>query len=603
MNKQRLVGGTFDAPPITYQSPVQHGKVIQERSVMVRMRDGVHLCVDIYRPDAAEKIPVLLAICFHNKEVSTPEIAAALPPQPAWSTLWGGALEAGDTDFLVSRGYAHCIGQARGSGRSEGGGAPVWDYYDLIEWLAVQPWCNGKVGMIGISAYGAAQLQAAALQPPSLKAIFPYDPGPAYRDFRDRFPGGVIHSFPYSGDLFSVAHGTSGPPKALPPAQEEQWQQAMDNPDYRMYSHFYNILSMKGEKSKLFFQTLLNPYDTAAAVAQAEANFKKIAIPVYTGTGWYAYTYKSHFQGSQNWYRNLNVPKKMLFTGPSHMERPWRSFHHEIVKWYDYWLKEIDTGIMDEPPVKYWVMGENAWRTATDWPPAEVTWSKLYLHSWERLRFEPFTDGGRDGYAAPDIFVQMPPTQTRKVEQLRFLTEPLAEDMLVAGPIALYLYAAIDQPDTNWIITIKDVGPDTGIRSARAGEEELSSQLPEREVTRGWLKASHRKLDPERSTPSKPWHYLTREAQEPVKPGEVVEYAIEIMATANLFKRGHRICLEVASMDMPTGVNGFSNVEYIPYHLCSSASTVHKIFHNYAYPSHLLLPIMPASGATSREQS
>ncbi len=593
MDTKNLLGGTFDSPPITYRTEPVHEHVIQERDVMVPMRDQVSLCIDIFRPDTSQKVPALLAIAAYNKDVLAPEVLEVLPPQPAWSTLWGGSLEAGDTDFLVSRGYAHVIGQARGSGKSESGGVPTWDYYDLIEWLAQQPWCDGNIGMIGISAYGAAQFQAAALQPPSLKAIFPYDPGPAYRDFRDRFPGSVVHSFPYMLEVGSVTHGSQGKPGPLSPEMEGHWKTAMANPDNRMYTQFYNILTMKGQKSKMLFNTLINPYDSEALIQQAETNFTKIKIPAYTGSGWYAYTYKSHLQGAQSWYRGLKSPKKLMFTGPTIMERPWRSFHDEIVKWYDHWLKGIDTGVMDEPHVKYWVMGENKWRVANDWPLPETQWTKYYLHSWERLRTEPFTRGGRDGYVEPDLFAQMPPSQTRKVERLRYMTEPLAEDTLVAGPISLYLHAAIDQPDTNWIVVLKDIGPDESARSGRAGDYDVSADLPERELTRGWLKASHRVLDEKRSRPEKPWHLMRRETQREVVPGEVNEYAIEIMSTANLFKQGHRICLEIMSMDFPTGVGGLTGAEYIPYHLCSSKTTVHKIYHNNQYPSHLLLPIIP----------
>lgn len=173
------------------------------------------------------------------------------------------------------------------------------------------------------------------------------------------------------------------------------------------------------------------------------------------------------------------------------------------------------------------------------------------------------------------------------------MTDPLPEDILMIGPSALYLYAAIDQEDTNWIIILKDVGPDGSVRTAREGEKDVPEGLPERELTRGWLKASHRALDPKRSKPWRPWHPLTRAVWKPVVPGEINEYAIEICSTANLFKRGHRICVDITSMDLPTGVSGATNVEYIPYHICSSKTTVHRIYHNEKYPSYLLLPIIP----------
>src|SRR4030043_2384093 len=145
----------------TYQPKPLYEKMIQQRDVMIPMRDGVHLCVDIYRPEASGRFPALLSFAFHNKDLLTPEVAEALPPQPAWSTLWMGNIESGDTEYLVSRGYVHVTGNPRGGGKSKDGGSPNWDSYDLIEWLAQQTWCDGNIGMMGISAFGAAQFEAA----------------------------------------------------------------------------------------------------------------------------------------------------------------------------------------------------------------------------------------------------------------------------------------------------------------------------------------------------------------------------------------------------------------------------------------------------------
>jgi uncharacterized protein len=584
------------SPPTDYDRPPSHDRMTREIDVHVPMRDGVRLCVDIYRPDTAEKLPALLAFAIYNKDFQGPDVGRELPPQPAWAPLWTGPIEAGDTHYLVSRGYVHVIGSPRGVGKSEGGGSREWDSYDLIEWIAAQPWCDGNVGMVGISGFGTEQFHAAKQQPPHLKAIFPFDPRGAYGvlgSFREEYPGGVLHLFRYLVGHFSAIHQHKGPPGALPEPKETYWREAMANPDYRMYPHVLNLLAQKGQHMPPIFDLFIDPYDRPEVVDRAEAALAKIKVPFYTGSGWYGYTYKTHLNGAQNYFANVDAPKKLMFTGPAHLERPFRSFHQEMLRWYDHWLKGIDTGVLREPPVKFWVMGENRWRHADDWPPPDTQWTKLYLRSWERLSAEPFAASSVDQFTPPDAFVQMPPTQTSVVQKLRYLTDPLPNDVLVAGPIVLNLFAEIDQDDTNWIVILKDVGPDVSVTTVREGERELPKNLPERELTRGWLKASLRALDPKRSRPGRPWHHLTREARKPVVPGEINEYCIEIMATANLFRQGHRICLEIASLDLPTGVAGATNAEYVPYHICSSKSVLHKIYHDAGRPSHLLLPVVP----------
>ncbi len=588
-----------EAVPPGYDRAPSHEGMIAERDVYVEMRDGVRVCVDVYRPDAAEPLPALLAFAIYNKEIQGPEMAAGLTPQPAWSPLWMGPQEAGDTRFFVARGYVHVIGMPRGVGKSEGGGARTWDSYDLIEWIAAQPWCDGNVGMVGISGFGAEQMHVARQNPPHLKAIFPFDPRGAYGTlggFREEYPGGVLHLFRYLVGHFGTFHQQRGAPAALPDEQEQRWREAMANPDYKLYPHLYNVVSMKGQHLPAYFQVLIDPFEPEGEVERSESEFTQITIPAYTGSGWYAYTYKTHLQGAQTYWRHIrSEARKLLFCGPAHLERPFHGLHSEILRWYDHWLKGIDTGIMDEAPVRYWVQGANRWATATDWPPPETEWTTLYLSSWERLRAEPFTPSSVDDDIPPDSFVQMPISQTRRVAGLRYLSEPLAADLLIAGPAVLRLWAAIDQDDTNWIVILKDVGPDVSVHTAREGEWELPADLHERELTRGWLKASNRALDPERSLPWKPFHRMTRAAAAPVVPGEVTEYVIEILATANLFRAGHRICLEITSADSPTGVAGATNVEYVPYHVCSAQTTLHHVYHDTRRPSHLLLPVIPGS--------
>jgi putative CocE/NonD family hydrolase len=572
--------------------------MIAERDTQIAMRDGTRLMIDVYRPDGPGPFPALYAAALHNKDMQGPDIADVLPPQPANAPLWFGPIEAGDTRRFIANGYVHVIAQPRGSAKSEGHyGHEDTDHYDTIDWISNQPWCNGKVGMVGISGYAGEQWRAAAQGHPALKAIFPYDACSAWGGmfgFRDFYPGGVLHTFPYLLDVFSTVHESRDRPGELPAAEEELFRRAMANPDFKMYMNLYNILTQKGQRTFIMYRSMVAPWEPDGTVEKSEETYKKIKIPFYTGSGAYAYTYKLHWLGAQHYFQNVKAPRKLVFTGPAHLERPFHQLHDEILRWYDYWLKGVDTGIMAEPPVRYWLMGANEWRTGADWPLPETEWVKFYLGDWEKLMPVPPRPAKETGAAAkePDVFTQMPLKKTTKVEGMRYLSEPLAQDLTVVGPISLTLFATIDKKDTNWIVVLKDVGPDVSVVTAREGERTVSANLRERELTRGWLKASYRALDEKRSTPWAPFHKLTRAAVELVPTGEIVEYRIQILATANTFKVGHRICLEITSMDVPTGTGAMTNVEYIPYHVCSSETVTHQLYHDAERPSHLLLPII-----------
>ena len=572
--------------------------MIEERDVRITMRDGTVLAADVYRPDGPGPYPTLYASALHNKDMQGPDMADILPPQPANVPLWFGPIEAGDTRRFIANGYVHVIVQPRGSAKSEGHyGHEDSDHYDAIEWITQQAWSDGKVGMVGISGFAGEQWRAAAQGHPALKAIFPYDACSAYGGmfgFRDFHPGGVINTFPYLLDVFSTVHEPRGVPGDLPPEEDALWRAAMANPDFKMYANLFNILTQRGQRTFIMYLAMTRPWEADNTLELSNAFFKKIKVPFYTGSGAYAYTYKLHWLGAQHYFQNVDAPKKLLFTGPAHLERPFHQLHDEILRWYDYWLKGIDTGIMNDPPVRYWLMGANEWRTGPDWPLPETDYVKFYLGNWEKLTTEEPLPADQVGAAhrEPDVFTQMPLSKTMKVEKLRYMTDPLPHDLTVAGPISLTLHAAMDAADTNWIVVLKDVGPDVSVVTAREGERTVPADLKERELTRGWLKASYRALDEERSTPAEPFHKLTKGSIAPVTPGEIVEYRIAILATANQFKAGHRICVEITAMDAPTGTGAMTNVEYIPYHVCRSETVTHSIYHDADRPSHLLLPIV-----------
>jgi len=545
-------------------------KIKAEYDIYVRMRDGVHLCVDVYRPDAEGKFPALLGMSPFGKRVQTRVYDRSI------------VAEGGDPTYLVPRGYVHVLADVRGSGKSEGefrcfhSEQEQEDGYELVEWIAQQPWCDGNVGMVGLSYFGVSQMLVAGQKPPHLKAIFAYDSsGDWYRE--GPYDGGIFSEFFYYVGGSSCARRNFASVMIEDKAPEELnrlVEERKNDPDIKINPRLLNLLENPW-MNPVAFDPLLNPTDGPFYWERSPyIKHDKIDIPVYCGSGWYAYTY-THLTGAFKNYAGVKGPKKLIISGPFFrgQEHPfalsWHEYHELLVRWYDYWLKGIDTGIMDEPPIKIFVMGVNKYRYENEWPLARTKWTKFYLRLMGHLSTEPEAVVGD-----PDCFVQMPPTMTNTIQSLKYTTPPFIEPVEVTGPISLTLYASIDQEDTNWIAILKDVPPNDS----------------EIELTRGYLKASHRALNPEKSTPWLPYH--THMNPEPVKPGEIFEYAIEIRPTSNVFKAGHCIQLEICNLDLPAP-RMVTERGPKPSHLACGRTVVHKIYRDKKYQSYLLLPIIP----------
>jgi putative CocE/NonD family hydrolase len=553
-------------------------KVKSKETVLVRMRDGIHLAVDIYRPDAEGKFPALLAMSGYGKDLqSLPMI-----PQPHLDSLvWDGTIEAGDTKRIVGRGYAHIIADVRGCGDSEGEHVGMFDVnepkdgYDLVEWIARQPWCDGNVGMIGISYFACVQIFVAAEQPPHLKAIFPWEV--FYDVYRQAATDeGVIHPMMYRlysgrgmdpgpthGSGYANRNCVSASVKNMPKDEfEKLWQQRLNDPDLRKYSIYWSVLRYP-TKSPLFADFLFHPNDGPFYWERTpHTRLDKIKVPAYVGGPWAGPQAGLWAKGGWYVYSKLNVPKKMIMGAGD--ERPWHETHDEVLRWFDYWLKGIDNGVMNEPPIKIFTTGSNVWRTENEWPLARTSWTKYFLRSRGRLMEEPpvFNEG-------PDCFVQQPLDETSEISSIKYSTEPLNKDVEVTGPMAIYLYASIDQEDTNWRVILSDVD---------------ESSLKRYVLTEDWLKASHRTIDESKSEFCRPWHPHTE--NESLIPGKVYDYIIALAPRSHVFKSGHRIEIDIASMDNAPG----------GLHICNSKTTLHRIHHDPEYASYLVLPVIPKTG-------
>lgn len=547
-------------------------EMIVEKNVMVPARDGVRLAVDVYRPRAPGVFPALVGLSPYGKELQ----ALLLPPQTIGeSAVWDGNIEAGDIPFFVSRGYVHIIGDLRGSGASDGefeghfNRSEGEDGYDVVEWAAQQPWCDGNVGMVGRSYFAQVQVATAIQAPPHLKAICPISEfSDFYRDMA--YHGGVPAIFLYG--LWDGRGGTSGcarknpvsvmiknsTPDELAAARDA----ALANPDIANYPNLFHLLHYP-DKNPPYFDVLLNPYDGPFHRERSTyPAIDRVKVPVLLGGSFGNINAKSCWKT----YAGLKSVKRLIVSGKSMADRPWREDHELALRWYDHWLKGNDTGIMDEAPIRFFVFGEDQWRDADTWPLPGTEWRKFYLQGRGRIGFAPET-ANED----PDSFLQEPLHLTKRKGGLKYETLPLASGVTLIGPAEFNLFASIDQPDTNWIIKLALVRAD-------GSAQHLGTS---------YLKASHREIDAAKSSPGRPFHPHTRSI--PALPGEVVEYRIELDPLACVFKAGSRLRLTIESME--SAIDEEMIKHYHP-HLCSSRMTLHKIYRNARYPSHLLLPVI-----------
>jgi putative CocE/NonD family hydrolase len=352
------------------------------------------------------------------------------------------------------------------------------------------------------------------------------------------------------------------------------------------------------EKNPLLFDLILHPYDGLYYHRiSAYSKFKNIKIPAYLGSRWNAWAI--HLPGAFDAYEELATPsenKKLLLVPSDNyggMDRPFHEIQDLMVRWFDHWLKGLDTGIMDEPSILIFIQGINKWRYENEWPLQVTEWTKFYLRQGGMLSTTPpgvqeepqcFTSdpwaNPTQGFSRSDVIAKADP-----VPKVIYETQPLPESVEVTGPIALYWYAAIESKgvlartwqsdvelleplsnDTDWYLKLFDVDVDGSARC----------------VAEGWLKASHYELDEGKSKPYAPYHPHTRSL--PIEPGQVIHYASDLRMTSNVFLAGHKIRLEIAAQDQ---------VQALWYHLPHMAKVRHTIYSVENKPSYLLLPIIP----------
>jgi len=564
-------------------------EVIVERGVTAKMRDGVILRADIYRPKAESKFPVLLQRTPYNKDngVSFGVRAAA-------------------------RGFVAVVQDVRGRYSSDG----EWyvfkheseDGYDSVEWAAALPYSNGKVGMWGGSYVGATQMLAAIAHPPHLAGICPVVTASNYHDGWT-YQGGALEQWfdeSWTSGLAqdTLTHAVARNTNALPNVS-------------KLPLSGYALFNLPESPSSVYSTSALAPYflDWLAHPSyddywkrwSIEEHYAEIDVPALTVAAWY-----DIFQGgSLRNYSGIRIHggdmarpnQRLLVVVGGHAGNgrkigevdfgPAAAQYDEdevTLSWYEYLFKGFRNNFAREKPVKMFVMGRNEWREEDDWPPARAHRTKYFLHSGgsaNSLRGNGTLSPVPPHSESPDHYVYDPanpvptiggplccdsgrlapgPRDQRPAEDredvLIYSTPTFAQDTEITGPISLELFAKSLAVDTDFTAKLVDVGPDGFAQN----------------LTEGIIRARYRN---------------SQEKPTLLNPGETYKFTIDLWSTSNVFLKGHVLRLEVSSGNFPrfdrnlnTGEAAGAGQKFV--------SATNTIYHDSDHPSALVLPVVPS---------
>jgi putative CocE/NonD family hydrolase len=541
--------------------------MIDTKDVLVTVRDGVKLGVRIYRPEGGGKFPALFAASpyrYDNNE---------LPAQPSF--LWR---ETGPIDWYVGQGYAYVHADVRGTGISEGefrflDRKEQTDLYDVIEWIAAQSWCNGKVGGIGQSYYAMLQWFMGIQNPPHLACLGLYDGlNDPYRYMG--YPGGIEGNFlPYWFNS-SVRVANFYPANGNRPRQMT-YDMLLDVQRHPFYDDYWK------ERSAI-------------------ERLDQITVPVFS-IGVFA-KQDLHLDGNIRGWQRIKGPKKLAITGTatafsSAVDFADVEFHKKyLLPFYGVYLKGEKTGFDARPAVEYALKGGAGTRSFDTWPPPGIRPQSFYLSAGPSGSVSSLNDGAlipeapSAGAGATSYFYPNPkwvlgvacmgpagPDPLRAV--LTFASAPLAADLEIAGNGKLVVFASSTRNDMDFLIKVSEQFP-------QAPEERAKGLQPRSViVTKGWLRASHSERDPARSTELAP--YYTHARSEKLAPGKIYRIEIPLEPIAHIFRKGSRIRLDLACGDSPVTDGLFSHL-YRPDKI--GADT---LYHDAAHPSQLILPVLP----------
>jgi putative CocE/NonD family hydrolase len=584
-------------------------EVTVDFDVPAKMSDGTILRANVYRPAGEGQWPVLLTRLPYGKDF--PVARSILDPLMA-----------------ARRGYVVIVQDTRGRFASGGEWDPFrreeQDSIDTIAWAAKLHYSNGNVGMFGASYFGFTQWVAAVNQPPALKAMVPFvtwnDPFNGVMFRGGAFELGVSASWQLSVGLNVIMRRYQNDPD---PRNMVQAISNLVKEIDALGSEGYWSLPLqafgplkRSSVDESFHGITENAMDRQfAAPMTIKGRHERATVPTFNVGGWYDIFLQDtieNFKMMREHGSTEQARQSKLLIGPwTHTgnNNPIGELNFGFgataafidlqidannlqLRWFDHWLKGIDTGMLNEAPIKLFVMGANVWRDEQEWPLARAVETRYYLHSEGHAN--TLNGDGALSPAAPEVepadhYVYDPanPVLTRggallmtpefpggpydqrategREDVLVYSTPPLEQDVEVTGPIIVHLWAASSAPDTDFVARLVDVHPDAYAQN----------------LTDGIIRARYR-------------HFASGEAPSLLQPGETYEYEIDLWATSNVFKKGHRIRLDITSSNFPRwDRNPNTGHDFgVDDELVVAQQT---ILHDAEHPSHVVLPIVPVS--------
>jgi predicted acyl esterase len=537
---------------MTAASTASYPGVLVAKDVAIGVRDGIELAADVFRPDDDRPVPVIMTLGPYAKDVHFRD-------HPGGATVYESMPEQGplmhwetvNPEWWVPQGYGVVRVDARGTGHSPGrrtmlSRGEAQDFYDCIEWAAAQPWSTGRVAVMGISYYAINAWRVAALRPPSLAAIVPWEG--AVDSYRDIQRHGGMFSSGFIGRWSTNLAREQGDAASQVPLPPEEYGP---------------------------------PYDTSNPdLAAIEAPL--LSVGNWGGAG-------LHLRGNIEGFRHAgSVHRRLRVHCGNHME-PFYALDGRLeqLRFLEHWLKDIDTGITREPPVKLAIRrsrDDHVWRYEHEWPLARTIWTQLFLDAngggsdGGSLEWDPPADEGTVRYEALA-------DETGFESLARFTSAPFESETELTGPLALHLWVSASKPDADLFVVVRNVGPD-GEEVTYQGAIPTAHHVA---AAYGWLRLSHRALDEDASTPWQPVH--THVGLAPVTPGEPVAVDVEIWPTSVVLGPGHRLAVEIRAHDDP-GIFPFHHT-HPGDRRWGGAMAVHT---GPGHESYLVVPVIPAAG-------